>query len=111
MAGMVSSRRGRTLDAAMHGVRGDTGALEGIAVVDGAVGRRELAAIDGPPSRPPECGALSCDLHLPYVPVCVMMNDIVWHPVGSARRQGRSFASQRSMTTSFCRLDGPAPSD
>jgi len=92
MAGMVSSRRGRALDAAMHGVRGDTGALEGIAVVDGAVGRRELAAIDGPPSRPPECGALSCDLHLPYVPVCVMMNDIVWHPVGSARRQGRSFA-------------------
>ena len=87
MAGMVSSRRGRTLDAAMHGVRGDTGALEGI-----AVGRRELAAIVGPPSRPPECGALSCDLHLPYVPVCVMMNDIVWHPVGSARRQERSFA-------------------
>ena len=92
MAVMVSSRRGRALDAAMHGVRGDTGALEGIAVVDGAVGRRELAAIDGPPSRPPECGALSCDLHLPYVPVCVMMNDIVWHPVGSARRQERSFA-------------------
>ena len=92
MAGMVSSRRGRALDAAMHGVRGDTGAVEGIAVVDGAVGRRELAAIDGPPSRPPECGALSCNLHLPYVLVRVMKNDTVWHPIGSARRQGRSLA-------------------
>ena len=92
MAGMVSSRRGRALDAAMHGVRGDTGALEGIAVVDGAIGRRELAAIDGSPSRPLECGALSCNLHLPYVLVRVMMNDTVWHPIGSARRQGRSFA-------------------
>ena len=92
MTVMVSSRRGRALDATMHGVRRDVGALEGITAVDGAVGRRELAAIDGPPSRPLECGALSCNLHLPYVLVRVMMNDTVWHPIGSARRQGRSLA-------------------
>ena len=46
MAVMVSSRRGPVLDATMHGVRRDVGALEGITAVDGAVGRREQA-IDG----------------------------------------------------------------
>jgi hypothetical protein len=75
MAVMTSGHRRCALDTAMHGVQRDVGALEGIAVVDGAVGRRELAAIDGPPSRPLECGALSCNLHLPYVLVHVMMND------------------------------------